>query len=655
MSTFENRLGMPYEEIIGNDFNEQIFSELDLQFARLMVRLAAHANRNEARRIFFAAASVSRWTGEGNVCLCLPRLIKEFEGKEQAADFSRTTDFTDWRQTLENSGVVGKPGDFKPIILDEGLRLYLYRYWEYEKKLIDFIQNRLNPKKICLGQEELALDKPLLQDTLKRLFPRQEAEYVDWGKIAVTAAVLNPFCVISGSPGTGKTTTIAKLLIALLEQGKGRTLRISLAAPTGKAAIRLQEAVKKNRDLWDCADGLKAAIPESATTIHRLLGSIQGSPYFRYNSSRLLPEDIIVIDEASMVDLPLLSKLVQAMAPHARLILAGDKDQLASAEAGTALGDICGNGILNRFSGEFIEKLRSYLGDDDLSQIPQGVNAGMSDCIVELQKNYRFGRNSGIAQASRAVKQGNGKQALAIMKSKSYTDIQWIELTNREIFYRELKNDIVLGFHRYLKAIAHGKALVEIFDAFEEFRILCALREGPFGVDAVNSYVERILLRESLIRPDARWYIGRPIMVTRNDYQLHLFNGDVGVIMPDMEENGQPRAFFRGADGYIRRISPQRLPQHETVYAMTVHKSQGSEFDRVLLILSDWDSPLITRELIYTGMTRAKTSVKIAGNEKLFLAAASRKISRVSGLREALWSGGWESEDACPKAHNYAK
>jgi exodeoxyribonuclease V alpha subunit len=246
--------------------------------------------------------------------------------------------------------------------------------------------------------------------------------------------------------------------------------------------------------------------------------------------------------------------------------------------------------------------------------------------MVELRKNYRFGEHSGIDQTSRAVKQGDGRQAMSLMKSGAYNDIRWIELSHSETIYRVLKNDIIRGFRDYLEAVDRQAGVDEIFDAFDAFRVLCALREGPFGVNTVNAHIEKILLKEHLIKIDSRWYTGRPIMVTRNDYQLKLFNGDVGIIMPDRDEDRQPRAFFRSTDGHIRKLFPQRLPQHETVYAMTVHKSQGSEFNEVLFVLSNWDSPLLTRELIYTGITRARTAVKLVGDEGLFRCAVSKRI-----------------------------
>lgn len=640
-SAFENMAGMQFEEIIGSDLTGRRFSELDVQFARLIVKIATYSNRDEARKIFVTAASVSKCTGEGNICLYLPNLVcLESTRKDQLTGSPVNENLTDWQRILENSGAVGRPGDFKPLILDGGLRLYLYRYWDYEKKLIEFIRNRITPEETDHAREGLRVDIPLLRDTLKRLFPPGGDEYPDWKKIAVLTSVLSPFCVISGSPGTGKTTTVAKILAVLLEQAKGCPLRISLAAPTGKAAVRLQEAIKKNKNLLNCADDVKAVIPESATTIHRLLGSVPDSPYFRYHSSNVLPYDIVIIDEASMVDLPLLSKLVQAMAAQTRLILLGDKDQLASVEAGTVLGDICGGGPMNCFSGTFVEKLKVHLGDDIHAQIPLGINSGVGDCMVELQKNYRFGEHSGIAYASHAVKQGDGKQALAIMKSGTYKDIRWTELSRPETVYRVLKNDIIRGFRNYLEAVKRQASVDEIFDAFEDFRVLCALREGPFGVNAVNAYIEQLLLKEKLVRFDSRWYMGRPIMVTHNDYPLRLFNGDVGIIMSDRDGDRQPRAFFKGTDGQIRKIFPHRLPQHETVYAMTVHKSQGSEFNEVLLVLSNWDSPLLTRELIYTGITRARKSVQILGDEGIFHGAVSRRIFRESGLRDLLWKNG---------------
>lgn len=397
--------------------------------------------------------------------------------------------------------------------------------------------------------------------------------------------------------------------------------------------MRLQEAIKKTKRALRCPGAIKELIPENASTIHRLLGSIQGSPYFRFNAENELPVDLVVVDEASMVDLPLMSKLVQSLPPQAQLILLGDKDQLASVEAGAVLGDICDRGRSHAFSPGFaksIEDITGYrLGESD----GEVDGSGLQDSIVLLTRSYRFGAESGIGAVSRAVNQGDAQQAMAILRDEEHGDTTWKNLPEPQRLSYGIKNTVVQGFRNTLKA----KTPEEAFEHLESFRVLCALREGPYGVVALNAMIEGALRKQRLIDHGQRWYKGRPVMITINDYNLNLFNGDVGIVFPDSASKMELRAFFPGEDGKMRRLHPVRLPAHETIYAMTVHKCQGSEFDRILLILPDRDTPVLTRELIYTGITRARKEVTIMGREEVFGQAVPKTIERTSGLRDALW------------------
>jgi exodeoxyribonuclease V alpha subunit len=546
---------------------------------------------------------------------------------DSGADGLACPEWRAWRKTLENNPAVGRPGDYRPLILD-GTYLYLYRYWNYEKGLAAFLKARASSR--------AAADESLLKDGLSRLFPGDNPKETDWQKIAAFASVAKNFCVISGGPGTGKTFVVAKILALLLEQSRTIHLRIALAAPTGKAAARLKEAIRKAKEKLACPEEIKAAIPEEASTIHRLLGSIPGSPYFQHNEKNPLPADAVVVDEASMVDLALLSKLAAAVPPSARLILLGDKDQLASVEAGAVLGDICDTGRIHGYSGEFARALKTIAGEAVEGITDSRDEPAMQDCLVQLKKSYRFGEDSGIGAASQAVNDGDSGRALELMKSGGHKDIQWQELPRPEGLPRALRKDIISGFSPYLKATGPEEA----FDLFNRLRILCALREGPFGVYTLNLLAEQVLRKEGLIKQEGRWYLGRPLIITRNDYNLRLFNGDVGIILPDSESSREPRAYFPSEEGTMRKFPPLRLPEHETVYAMTVHKSQGSEFHNVLLLLPDAEAPVLTRELIYTGITRARGKVTVWGKEEVFRAAVSRRIERTSRLREALWTNG---------------
>jgi exodeoxyribonuclease V alpha subunit len=616
--------------------NNEYFSDLDIHFARFMGRLSG----SHATEILLAAAMVSRFTREGNICLDLRCVEGTLLNDEKGgADAIVLPSLAEWSAALHGSKVVGRPGDYKPLILDNHARLYLNRYWDYEKTLADFIKGRIGTaesKNSGPGPGEA--DTAPFRESLFRLFPATADDGdTDWARIAAVTAFLKTFCVISGSPGTGKTTVVAKVLALLLEQSKGKALKIALAAPTGKAAFRLQESIRKNREGLASPEALKAAIPNGATTIHRLLGSLRNSPYFRYNKENPLPFDLVVIDEASMVDLPLMSKLVQAMPTDARLILLGDRDQLSSVEAGAVLGDICGMGEKRPYSRDFAGALKAFTGQALTGSDAAGA-AGIQDCIAGLNKSYRFEKDSGISRACNEINAGNSAGAMSVLRSGAYPDISWLDIKRPDAVVSALRDIVNKQFSNYSQLInLHGN-VEHALDFFEGFRILCAVRQGPFGVVAVNRIVENILREPNLIRQEEHWYSGRPIMITRNDYSLRLFNGDVGIILPDHGQDNELRAFFRDAGGNIRRFPPVMLPEHETVFAMTVHKSQGSEFESILLILPDYDSPLLTRELLYTGITRAKKHVEVWGSEGIFRAAVSRRIVRTSGLYDALYA-----------------
>jgi exodeoxyribonuclease V alpha subunit len=573
--------------------------------------------------LFLAAALASRYRGEGHICFDLSSMAGR-KVREEDPDSPACPKLDQWLGRLEEEEAVGKPGEYRPLILD-GSRLYLYRYWDYEKKLVDSLKARV-------VNDAAGVDQRLLGDGLKKLFPENAAGETDWQKVAAFASALKRFCVISGGPGTGKTFTVAKILALLLELQPG-PLRVFLAAPTGKAAARLQEAIKNELAGLDCPEKIRAAIPAEASTIHRLLKSIPDSPYFRFNARNPLPADVVVVDEASMVDLALLSKLAQAVPPASKMILLGDKDQLASVEAGAVLGDICDTGNDHGFSADFSGLYRKATGEKIVAVADGPGGPGMRDSIVHLRKSYRFGPASGIGEVSRAVNEGDSPRAVQLLRGGSCGDIRWRELPRPEDLVSALKEQVLEGFTPYLGENDPSR----VFDLFNRVRILCAVREGPYGVNALNLLAEQILRDGGLIRREGRWYRGRPVLVTRNDYNLRLFNGDVGITLPDPEAGGELRVFFPGAGGIPRKFPLLRLPEHETVFAMTVHKSQGSEFDKVLFLMPDRDVRVLTRELVYTAVTRARTLVEVWGRSEVFQAAVSRRISRTSGLRDALW------------------
>jgi exodeoxyribonuclease V alpha subunit len=336
-----------------------------------------------------------------------------------------------------------------------------------------------------------------------------------------------------------------------------------------------------------------------------------------------------------MVSLPMLAKLLAALAPKSRLILLGDRDQLASVEAGAVLGDICATGEESGYSAELAQAVAGLTGE----QLPVAAQARkavpLRDSVVVLRTSYRFQADSGIGAVSRLVNEGGGDAAIAVMEEGGAADCTLQPLPPPEQLAEELRPLVREAFGPCLQASGPAQAL----ELLGRFRILAALRQGPYGVETLNRLIEEQLASGGLIAPTGRWYAGRPVMIARNDYSLGLFNGDVGIIWPD-GASGELRAFFPAPDGGVRRFLPLRLPEHETVFAMTVHKSQGSEFDRVLLVLTDQDVPVVSRELIYTALTRARQQVSIWAGATVFRQAVARRVKRSSGLRELLWGGG---------------
>ncbi|MBJ6749030.1 exodeoxyribonuclease V subunit alpha [Geomonas anaerohicana] len=588
-------------------------NDIDRQFAAFICRLAGSRDQH----VEAAAALLSRGVTAGDVCLDLDTALEE----GRAAGF-RLESTSTWRDRLKASPAVGAPGEFKPLILDPTGRLYLQRYWRYESELAQAILDRGEPA---------PFDREQLRKGLARLFPPTPGE-TDWQRIAALAAVTRRFCVISGGPGTGKTTTVVKVLSLLLEQaetaGAGSALRIALAAPTGKAAARLKESISGGLDKADPV--VRELIPEEVFTLHRLLGYLKGSSGFRHNSDNPLPYDVIIVDEASMVSLPLMAKLVCALRQDSRLILLGDRDQLASVEAGAVLGDMCDTGGAHGFSAAFAELAADVAGD--AVEVQPGIGP-LGDAVVLLRKSYRFSSSGGIGKVATLVNAGDAQGALAACLDPTLSDVSLASLPPAAGLADALARRITDGYGDYLRTQTPEEAFAE----FSRFRILCAMRSGPYGVEALNLLVRQRLAQAGLFNPHGRCYAGEPVMITRNDYNLGLFNGDVGLILPDAENGGELRAFFPSGSGGMRKVLPLRLPEYECAFAMTVHKSQGSEFEKVLLVLPDRDTPVLTRELVYTAITRAKKSVQIVSSTELLATAIGRRVERRSGLRERLW------------------
>ncbi|WP_089729846.1 exodeoxyribonuclease V subunit alpha [Candidatus Thiosymbion oneisti] len=604
---------------------------VDLHFARQMETLAG----GNAPELLLAAALASHRVGEGDVCLDLERCreLPLLHG-DGGTDRPRVPAPEVWVDALGARAVVGKPGGRAPLILDRHGRLYLGRYWWFERQVADAVIARVR-------SPPPAVDRDRLRVGLRRLFPGTGG--IDWQRVAAAVAVLRHLCLISGGPGTGKTRTVTAILALLTEQTAGPPLRIALAAPTGKATARLSESIRTAKAGLSVTEQTSDRIPEEAVTLHRLLGYRPGHATPRHGADNPLHLEVLVVDEASMVDLPLMARLLAALPDCARLILLGDKDQLASVEAGRVLGDLCGRGRAPGYSPGLCAEIAAVAGDRLAPAPAPGPDLG--DRILVLRESWRFGKDSGIGALARAVNRGDADAGLQILADDRYPDVG-LEAPRPQILTDLIEQWLVPVMGRVLTSPEPQAALL----ALDRVRVLCALRSGPQGVDHLNERLAQALEAAGLIRRDGELYAGRPIMLTANDHALRLYNGDVGLVLADPGSGGALRVFFATAAG-VRRILPSRLPAHETVYAMTVHKSQGSEFDEVLLVLPETESRVLTRELIYTGITRARKRVRLLATEERLRAAIARPLVRASGLYDALWTRPG-ADDPGPGSHS---
>ena len=597
----------------------RLLRSLDVQFALLL------ADDTQPARLL-AAACLSAEAGEGHVCLPLSQLSREglFKGRHPElaqAIWLAAGEPQDWTQILAGWPALSdsKNEQAAPIVLTKD-RLYLHRLWHHEGQVARFFQAQSAPQAFPDGEVRAVLDN---------LFG---TEPDDWQKIAAAVALTQKTAVISGGPGTGKTTTVAKLLASLIRLSHG-ALRIQLAAPTGKAAARLTESLGKALQKLPVSDIERQRFPAEATTLHRLLGAQPETQRLRYHAGNLLHLDVLVVDEASMVDLGMMANLIAALPPQARVIFLGDRDQLASVEAGAVLGDICrcaeaGYSVARAAQLSALTGCQVEGHDDDSAP-------AVRDAICLLRKSYRFDANSGIGKLAAAVNAGEPKAVEAAFNA-GFSDISRQPLNDGEA-YQAMLNDIAEGYRPFLRLVSQRAQPAEILHAFGRYQLLCALREGPFGVQGLNQRIEQKLMQLQLIRRPlggSRWYQGRPVMVTRNDSALGLFNGDIGMTL--LDDEGLLKVFFPLPDGSIKAVQPSRLPAHDTAWSMTVHKSQGSEFDHTALVMPAQFLPVLTRELIYTAITRARKQLTLYSDESVFRRAVQLRTQRRSGLLDRL-------------------
>ncbi len=610
----------------------RILRPLDFHFAQLLYQF--HPQPLTA----LAGALVSFETGLGNSCLSLDR----FTGRKNTLfnlprnlhnDLLESVGLfpQHWLTALQQTPVVSNGTTCTPLVADHG-RLYLHRYWVCEMSVVNWLirQCHINT----------AIDKQQCENILTRLFPEAEPNEINWQKVSVALAASSAFSVISGGPGTGKTTTVTRLMALLTELSaeKGNALVIEMVAPTGKAAARLSDSVRQACEKLNCALSVKQAIPQKASTLHRLLGARLGKTTYKYNKKNPLHLDVLIVDEASMIDLSLMTSLLEALPATTKLVLLGDKDQLSPVETGNVFSDLC-QFASRPYTSTKLAQLQQLTGDTSLQTLPCKTAAGddtdkirPENHICLLKKSYRFKADSGIARLAQIINTGDVTALNQLTQQQIFTDIT---LHEQDDIQQSLLSLTVTGYTPYLQAIKQQKSVAEIHQRFNEFQLLCALHNGEFGVQKINSSVFYMLVQKKLLPPtQSLWYPGRPVMITCNDYALSLYNGDIGITLYDQEN--KLRVAFIMPDGSISWIIPGRLPPHETVFAMTVHKSQGSEFEHTVLVLPDKYMPLLTRELLYTGITRARKKLDVFGCPDLIKRIIKNNIKRSSGIIEYL-------------------
>lgn len=587
-----------------NLYRAGFFSIVEFQFAAMLGRISGDTTPN----VLLGAALALNRADAGDVCVNIPAVagkpicLPDGQGNVTGC----WPDAAEWLRVLSASPLVSSGKLIRPLVLDEKGRLYLYQFYMKEAVLADLIVSRAT----CRATN---LDEPLLTNDLHALFGETNGETENGQCAAAQTAVRKLFTVITGGPGSGKTTLVVEILLLICRQfhaAYGGWPHIELLAPTGKAAQRIAETIQqgsiRTMALLGMSDdeATRDALPKAAATIHRVLHRIrQKERRMGSWSEGYLSTDVVVVDEASMVDLSLMYDLLRHIKPDARVIVVGDKDQLASVESGALLADLY-----------------------DASRAPE---SSLFPVTIHLEGSYRFGKKGGIGRLAQAVNIADADTAIEILKNDSSGEIEFHSMTDTD----KICNAVFKVATPYLSTVLTSPLPQDALNGLRRFRILSPHRTGPLGQGAVNRHIENQLEKERYIRRDTPDYLGRPVIVTRNNYAEQLFNGDVGIIIQGSEGN-RVAAFETGSG--LRTVSTAALPDVETVFAMTVHKSQGSEFDTVILVLPQAPSPVLVRELMYTAVTRAKTKLIVFGTEAVVRHAILAKSERTSGLKDRL-------------------
>lgn len=528
------------------------------------------------------------------------------------------------RELSEESALVGKPGEQAPYILDRiggKMLVSISRYRSYEEK-IDLLIRKKSGETNEIGKPE-EMKKHLDQLFGTSLKP-------DWQKTAAALSLLKSFLIISGGPGTGKTTTVARIIALHQELSEG-SLKIGLAAPTGKAAGRMGEALQKELSRIELSDEMRASIPSEAKTIHRMLAGTSQKGLLPEAEKRKLHYDLLIVDEASMIDLRLMYRLMTALDDRTRLILLGDRNQLASVEAGSVFADLCRK-MSNGFSREMADKLSAIVGCDlPVSDKDEGEGDELHDATVYLTKSFRFDESSGIGKLAGLVKAGDWGETDAADDPETLfetvDDIEHRPFTYTAENLRSMADDLLSR----LEQTAGVDDPDRLLNLWKESALLTCHRRGLEGSERLNAYMEQMIAASRKLPIFDSWYHGRPVMITRNDYSLGVFNGDAGVCVRDKESPGRYRVWVESAGG-LKPIHPNRLMHVKPAYFVTVHKSQGSEYNRVTLLLPSEESPVLTRELLYTAITRARSEFCLLGSMDLFLKGINRQTERFTLL-----------------------
>ena len=633
-------------DVFGQWAEQGVLRRLDAALARFVAALCPQASP----QVLIAVAVLADLEGRGHTCVLLDALPQHIaalqERAARAAAPAATTDFSapqDWARALRACPAVFEEGAMDtgaPLVLSAG-RLYLRRYWRDELRVAAQIQQRL--------QQGLTVDMTGAAAVLPRLFPPAAEDEVDWQRVACAIALRGRITILTGGPGTGKTFTAARLLALLYATAANpAALRVALAAPTGKAAARLKQSIDQALQTLPAIPGVADLSQRigPARTLHSLLGARPDTRRFVRNAAHPLEIDVLLIDEASMVHLEMMAAVLAALPPAARLILLGDKDQLASVEAGAVLGELCADAEGGHYRPETAQALTRSSDQRIPPSLIDPAGSALAQQVVMLRHSHRFGGS--IGQLASAVHAGDADMAMKLLGDPQDAAVRQLPVTpqlDAQLVGLAVDGrDQARGFAHYADLLQHGPGTSgqdadwdsdwdawsrSVLSAFDQCRVLCAVRDGAWGLHALNTAIAARLDALGLLCCQGEWYAGRPVMVTRNDHDLGVLNGDVGMVLPTRKD-GLRVVFASGQT--LRSVSISRLPDVQTAFAMTVHQSQGSEFAHTVLVLPE-RSTAVSRELIYTGLTRARSAFTLACADPQTLREGIQRVTlRSSGL-----------------------